>query len=83
MIYYVTGSFRHSESWNKIKDTYIYIYMWSKFSPIFFRCKKYMYNPAQIDFDFGQVYIVWWLSYSQVGEKISVEAWILKYRLLN
>ena len=41
-----------------------------------FHCKKYIYNPAQIDFGFGQVYIVWWLSYSQVGEKMtSVEPW--------
>ena len=28
---------------------------------------------AQVEVDFGQVHIVWWLSYCQVGEKISVE----------
>ena len=31
------------------------------------------YHYALVDFDFGQVHIVWWLSYCQVGGKISVE----------
>ena len=31
---------------------------------------------AQVEVDFGQVHIVWWLSYCQVGEKISVEPWV-------
>ena len=63
---------RHSKSWNKdINDQssprfffslHIYIYIY--------------YNHTQVDFDFGQVCIVWWLSYSQVGEKISVEPWV-------
>ena len=38
-------------------------------------CKKKY--PAQVDFDFGQVYVVWWLSYSQVGEKVNVEPWAI------
>ena len=33
------------------------------------------YHYAQVDFDFGQVHVVWWLSYGQGGEKISVEPW--------
>ena len=67
MIYYVTGFFKHSKSWNKNKDIY------DQSSPRFSHCKKYIYNTAQIDSGFGQVHIVWWLSYSQVGEKISVK----------
>ena len=45
-----------------------------QFSQIFFFSKneEYFYR-AQVDFDFGQVHIVWWLSYGQVEEKISVE----------
>ena len=40
----------------------------------FFKSKKEEYHyHAQVDFDFGQVHIVWWLSYCQVEEKISVE----------
>ena len=70
MIYYVTGFFKHSKSWNKNKDIY------DQSSPRFSHCKKYIYNTAQIDFGFGQFHIVWWLSYSQVGEKISVEPWV-------
>ena len=31
------------------------------------------YHHAHVYFDFGQVHIVWWLSYCQVAEKISVE----------
>ena len=65
---------RHSKSWNKymfkvLPDffifslQYIYMYMYIYI----------YYNHTQVDFDFGQVCIVWWLSYSQVGEKISVE----------
>ena len=38
---------------------------------------KKKYNHAQVYFDFGQVYIVWWLSYSQVGQKLSVEPWCM------
>ena len=36
---------------------------------------------AQVEVDFGQVHIVWWLSYCQVGEKISVEPCITKSSL--
>ena len=36
------------------------------------------YHYAQINIDFGQVGIVWWLTYSQVKEKLSVEPWVLK-----
>ena len=39
--------------------------------------KRY-HHHAQVDFDFGQVHIVWWLSDCQVGEKISVEPWGVK-----
>ena len=43
-------------------------------SPRFFLSKKEEYcHLAHVDFDFGQVHIVWWLSYCQVEEKISVE----------
>ena len=43
-------------------------------SPRFFLSKKEEYfHLAQVDFDFGQVHIVWWLSYCQVEEKITVE----------
>ena len=73
MVYYVTACFGHSKSWNENKDTY------DQNSPRFFysfQGKKKYYNHAQVDFDFGQVYIVWWLSYSQVGKKISVEPWL-------
>ena len=34
--------------------------------------KREFYRYAQVDFDFGKVHIVRWLSYCQVGEKISV-----------
>ena len=71
MIYYVTGFFKHSKSWNKNKDIY------DQSSPRFSHCKKCIYNTAQIDVGFGQVHIVWWLSYSQVGEKISVESCVV------
>ena len=37
--------------------------------------KREYYDYAQADFDFGQVHVIWWLSYCQVGEKISVEPW--------
>ena len=53
----------------KIKYTDIQFY------PIFLSKKKEYYYHAQVDFDFGQVHIVWWLSYCQVEEKISVEPW--------
>ena len=43
---------------------------------LFFIAEK-KYNHALVDFDFGQVYFVWWLSYSQGGEKISVEPWYI------
>ena len=33
------------------------------------------YDYAQADFDFGQVHVIWWLSYCQVGAKTSVEPW--------
>ena len=44
-----------------------------QFSPIFFSKKEAYYHRVQADFGFGQVHIVWWLSYGQVEEKISVE----------
>ena len=37
--------------------------------------EKLYYHHAQVDLDYGQVHIVWWLSYCQPGEKISVESW--------
>ena len=40
--------------------------------PLQMRKREY-FQYAQVDFDFGQVHIIWWLSYCQVGEKISVE----------
>ena len=39
--------------------------------------KRDNYEYAQADFDFGQVHVIWWLSYCQVGEKISVEPCII------
>ena len=53
------------------------IYM---FSLIIFimNAKNEYYDYVQADFDFGQVHVIWWLSYCQVGEKISVEPWIGK-----
>ena len=44
-----------------------------QFSPIFLSKREEYYHHAQVDFDFGQVHIVLWLSYCQVKEKISVE----------
>ena len=41
--------------------------------PDFLSKKEEYYHNAQVDFDFGQVHIAWWLSYCQVEEKISVE----------
>ena len=66
MVYYVTGYFRHSKSWKRLK-----IYMIKILPDFLLQIYIYMciYNLAQIHFDFGQVYIVWWLSYSQVGKK--------------
>ena len=70
MIYYVTVCFKHSNLEIKVEYTEI------QFSPIFFSKKEEYYNRAQADFDFGQVHVVWWLSYGQVEEKISVEPWL-------
>ena len=42
--------------------------------------KREYHDHAQADFDFGQVHVIWWLSYCQVEEKISVEPW---YVLIN
>ena len=39
--------------------------------------KREYYHYAQVDFDFGQVHVVRWLSYGQVGEKISVEPCVI------
>ena len=55
------------KSWNKIK------YRDIPFSPFFLLKRDEYYHHAQVDFDFGQVHMVWWLSYCQVEEKISVE----------
>ena len=38
--------------------------------------KREVYHYAQVNFDFGQVHIVWWLLYWQAGEKISIEPWL-------
>ena len=43
--------------------------------PDFLSIREEYYHHAQVDFDFGQAHIVWWLSYCQVEEKISVEPW--------
>ena len=63
----MTVSFRHSNLEIKIK------YTDGQFSPIFLSKKEEYFHLAQVDFDFGQVHIVWWLSYCQVEEKITVE----------
>ena len=66
-----TVCFKHSN--HEIKSKQID----DKNSPLFviFSMPKGCYHHAQVDFDFGQVHTVWWLSYCQVGEKISVEPW--------
>ena len=67
MIYYMTMYFKHSNL--EIKIEYADI----PSSSIFLSKKEEYYHHAQVDFDFGQVRNVWWLSYCQVEEKISVE----------
>ena len=59
--------------WNE-KQTYIHIYMFSQICCFLLQMpKRKYYDYAQADFDFGQVHVIWWLSYCQVGEEISVE----------
>ena len=48
-----------------------------------FQMPKRDYDYAQGDFDFGQVHVIWWLSYCQVGEKVSVEPCIVSVFLPN
>ena len=72
----LTVCFTHSNLETKIKYTDI------QFSPIYFSKKEGYYHRAQVDFDFGQVHIVWWLSYWQVAEKISVEPSSDLYKIL-
>ena len=65
--------------WQRASDTVnleirMKIHMFEILSDFFysFIAKKYIninYNHAQVDLDFGQVYIVWWLSYTHGGEK--------------
>ena len=45
--------------------------------------KREVYHYAQVDFDFGQVHFVWWLSYCQAGEKISVEPYNVHTRICS
>ena len=65
--FYMTVYFKHKNLEIKIKYADI------PFSSIFLSKKEEYYHHAQVDFDFGQVHIVWWLSYCQVEEKINVE----------
>ena len=68
MIYYVAVCFRYSNPEVKSKHTDYQ----SLPGFVIFSLKK-NHHHAQIDFDFGQVHIVLWLSYCQDAEKISVE----------
>ena len=79
MVYHATTCFRHSKSWNEKKNT-IKTYICSPRYFVFFsyytNAKREYHDHAQADFDFRQVHVIWWLSYCQVEEKISVEPWI-------
>ena len=71
MSYHVTVCFRHSNPEMKSKHT-DQILTGLLFH--YYKCKKgeYFYY-AKIDFDFGHVYIVWWLSIVKSG-KTSVKS---------
>ena len=43
---------------------------------VIFSLQKRILSSCPSKFHFGQVHIVWWLSYCQVGKKISVEPWV-------
>ena len=52
----------------------LYASFWSYWCIFSLQMQKIEYHHfAQVEVDFGQVHMVWWLSYCQVGEKISVE----------
>ena len=46
---------------------------------VIFSLQKRILSSCPSRFHFGQVHIVWWLSYCQVGKKISVEPCIIGY----
>ena len=41
-----------------------------------YKGKKDHIIMPKVDFDFGQVHIVWWMSYSQAWEQINAMVWI-------
>ena len=55
------------------KQTYICSPRYFVFFSYYTNAKREYHDDAQADFDFGQVHVIWWLSYYQVEEKISVE----------
>ena len=57
----------------KKKTTYICSPRYFLFFSYYTNAKREYHDDAQADFDFGQVHVIWWLSYCQVEEKISVE----------
>ena len=57
------------------KNTYICSPRYFVFFSYYTNAKREYHDHAQADFDFGQVHVIWWLSYCQVEEKISVEPW--------
>ena len=59
----------------KNKQTYICSPRYFVFFCYYTNAKREYHDHAQADFDFGQVRGIWWLSYCQVEEKISVEPW--------
>ena len=59
----------------KKKNPYICSPRYFIFFSYYTNAKREYHDDAQADFDFGQVHVIWWLSYCQVEEKISVEPW--------
>ena len=55
------------------KKPYICSPRYVVFFSYYTNAKREYHDDAQADFDFGQVHVIWWLSYCQVEEKISVE----------
>ena len=72
MLYYMTACFKLNSSEKNIQMFKVLPDF--LFFPIQNEMQKWEYHHyAQVAFDFGQVGIVWWLSYCQVKEKLSVE----------
>ena len=68
----------------KNKQTYICSPRYFVFFSYYTNAKREYHDDAQADFDFGQVHVIWWLSYCQVEEKISVEpCTILLYHMFE